>query len=81
MAEKRRSRPKDITQDREQLFKELRREVKARRKERNRRQKALSLFFIVIIAVCLALTFIPKQPVYPAEGELPAGMKKPKGMR
>lgn len=70
MAEKRRSRPKDITQDREQLFKELRREVKARRKERNRRQKALSLFFIVIIAVCLALTFIPKQPVYPAEGEL-----------
>ena len=70
MAEKRRSRPKDITQDREQLFKELRREVKARRKERNRRQKALSLFFIVVIAVCLALTFIPKQPVYPAEGEL-----------
>lgn len=70
MAEKRRSRPKDITQDREQLFKELRREVKARRKERNRRQKALSLFFIVVIAVCLALTFIPKTPVYPAEGEL-----------
>lgn len=71
MAEKgRSSRPKDITQDREKLFGELRREVKARRKEKDKRQKALSLFFIIVIAVCFALTFVPKQPVYPAEGEM-----------
>lgn len=59
-----------LTEEQKQLLEELRRQVAEHRKEKDRTKKTLSLIVIIVIAVCIVISFIEKPQVYPAEGEL-----------
>ena len=71
MAEKRRSgRQGELTKEQERLLGDLRRQAGERRRKKEKREKAELIIFLIVAAVCLALAYYPKKPVYPAEGEL-----------
>ena len=59
-----------LTEKQKKLLKELRGQVESQRKEKDSTKKTLRLIIIIVLAVCIGLSFLKKPQVYPAEGEL-----------